>query len=283
MAEPNGNGSDNLDGNGAGNPDEKIMAIVEKIIADKMGQVVNAAVTNHMKRVTGQLEEKFGKSLDEKLGGLMSAFDTQLKASLPELLKGLQPQPSDDEPGGKGGKKGKPEEPRVDPKVAEMEKQLQSLTARLEQEAKEREAERKMAAEAQRRALEDRGFAEFKAGLAGKVLNGREEDLATLVRAKGMFTLDENGQPRIKVVEKNKYTQQDEEQFLDLNEGLKTLLAKDFAQVYLPPPAPGGAGGNGGQRQQKPANPGARPAPPATGGDGFDRAIAALEAQGGGI
>jgi len=174
------------------------------VTADELGNMVNAAVTSHTKR----LEKQF-----------TAALETALKPVHEKLSAPPPPPPS-------GG-----EEKKVTaaPEYLALQKQLEEMKANLTREAEAR-------ANAERKAREDKAFGELKSMLGPQV---RPELLDVL--ASHLFAVDkrvdfeDDGTPVFKW--KGTY----EEERLPLKDGISQFLKSDAAKPFLPAPASGGA------------------------------------------
>lgn len=205
---PQGNeapGASNGNGEQAGTP--------TYVTAEEVGNIVNAAVTNHLKR-----------ALPKEFETLRTGFVAELDKKLGELAKAKESAVPED--------KGKPS-----PEVAA----LQTRLAELERTNKEF-ADKADKAEKARR--EEAAFGSLRAAL-GKSVRPEMLEIATkVVRADGLISFDESGQPLFRVRRSPGAGMPEEDQNLPLADGIAHFLKSKDAAPFLPPPKP--APGNGG-------------------------------------
>lgn len=173
------------------------------ITEDQIGNIVNAAVTNHLKRFT---ENQLPKMLE---------------ASLKPIADKLSAPASTPDPEEKGKSK-------VDPQVAALSKQLEDM-----QKAMAAEREGRIAAEKKQR--EDRAFSDLKASLAPKVRPELLDMLANhLFKVEGRVEFEEDGSAVFKY-ERNNYGMKEEVR-LPIKDGVDAYLNSDAAKPFIPAP-----------------------------------------------
>lgn len=112
-------------------------------------------------------------------------------------------------------------------KIADLEKSNRETAERY---AKERQ-----------RAIEANGISALRQSLSGKLKAEAVDIAADLIRARGQLVFDDDGNPLMRVVVKQK-GYDDEEQKLPLGEAIGHYLKSKEAELFLPPPS-NGAGG----------------------------------------
>lgn len=179
------------------------------VTAEEIGNIVNSAVTSHLKRSLGPAIEAAVKPIAEKLA-----------AAVPT------PPPPGDEEGGKGKSKSTPE-------MLAMAKQLDEMKTLLQ-------SERDARANAEKAARDDRAYASLRQQLEGKVAPGLVDIVAkNLFYVEKKVTVDETGKVTFKT-SKAPYPGADpEEQDLPLESGVADFLKSDSAKVFLPAPSAG--------------------------------------------
>ena len=179
------------------------------ITAEEVGNIVNSAVTNHLKRHLGSAIEAAIKPLAEKLSAPPPA------------------PPADVE-----DKKSKKNQ---DPEFLALQKQIESLTKGIAEE-KERSAA------AEKKARDERAFGDLRASLEGKV---RPELLDML--AKHLFFVDkqvdfgDDGSALFKSTRSLYPGAEPEEYRLPLKAGVEEFLKSEAAKPFLPAPSTSGA------------------------------------------
>lgn len=182
--------------------------------ADEIGNIVNSAVSSHLKR------------------SLASAIEAALKPVVEGLKTQLAPPPapsSEEEPGN-SRKKQSPELLAMAKKVEDMEKALADSAAKV--------------AAAEKKSQEQRAYTELRGALEGKV----RPELLDMV-AQHLFTVekrvdfDESGTPLFKAT-KVAYTGAEPEEFrLPLRNGVEEFLKGEAAKPFLPAPNSGSGAG----------------------------------------
>lgn len=188
-----------------------------------LGQMVNQAITSHMKR------------------GLAPAIAEAMKATnwgeilAPEITKLIpKVEPGDDDPAKpkpKGGGQ------------SDLERQIAKLAAELETEKLGRtEAEkRRMQAEQDRR--QDAAKIKLRTALQDKVAPGAlEHAVAYLTVVENRLKVDENGNATFRVRRAPYKGAPEEDVDVSLEEAIPVVLGEETMKVYLPPPK--GSGGN---------------------------------------
>lgn len=178
--------------------------------AEDIGNIVNAAVSSHLKR------------------SLAGAIESALKPALEQFKASMTPAPAGEETSDEK-KKGK-----QSPEMLAMAKQIEDM-----QKALVAEKERTAAAEKKQR--EDRAFSELRSSLEGKV---RPELLDMVAKhlfvVEGRVQVDDQGNSLFKgsrlpyqgATEAEEYT-------LPLRSGIEDFLKSDAAKPFLPAPSAG--------------------------------------------
>lgn len=174
---------------------------------DQITQIINSAITSHLKRLPD-----WGKVIDEKLAALP-------KAPAPEVV-------ADD----KGGK-AKGQDPQVTALIAKLEE-----ATKVSQQAQERAA----AAEKSRR--EDRALGELRSALIGKVRPEAVDDVSSLLfHVKKMVEIDENGNAFLKVKRAPAPGFAEEDALMPISDGVDHWSKSKAAAIYIPATPPAGA------------------------------------------
>lgn len=181
------------------------------VTQEQLSQVVNAAVSNHLKRFESKLTSTVGDVIADKLK------DLNLKPG-----EGDDDDPPEDDPPDKG---------KSDPQITSLKRQITQLTNKLNDSNAVAENERK-----QRRAdalrtdvLKHLG----EGGIAGKRLNA------------AVAVLYQNG--RVKVDGDGQHLFVDEDGLdVPLKDGIGTWVTSDDAKLFLPPKDVRGSGDKGG-------------------------------------
>lgn len=181
------------------------------VTADEIGNIVNAAVSSHLKRSLG------------------TAIETALKP-ITEKLNAAPPAPVAD--ADEGQRKGK-----QNPELLAMAKQLEEMKSELK-------VRDERVAAAEKKTREERAFSELRSSLEGKV---RPELLDMVAKhlfvVEGRVEVDENGNPLFKS-SRVPYTGADPEELrLPLKAGVEDFLKSDSAKPFLPAPNPGAGSG----------------------------------------
>lgn len=182
-------------------------------LEQKIAGIVNAAVTSHLKR-----------SLDKAIG---AALETALKPIQDKIAQQHAPQ-NDGEGEGKTKKKG-----QEDPATEALRREVEAL----KQQAKD-SADR--AAAVEKKAREDRAYAELVQSLDGKVRPEFKEVAAKMLfHADKRVEFDDDGNPLFKT-SKAPYAGTDPEDIhLPLRAGVDDWLKSDGAKPFLPAPSTG--------------------------------------------
>lgn len=177
------------------------------VTAEEIGNIVNAAVTSHLKR------------------SLAGAIDTALKPVVERLSAAPQPPPPEDDGKGKKGKQ--------DPEMAAMAKRLEDMEKALS-------AEKEATAAAQRQSRDERAYSELMTALDGKVRPEFREMIAkNLFHLEKRIEVDETGRALFKTTKVPAWGGDPEEQSLPLVDGIADYLRTDAAKVFLPAPNSG--------------------------------------------
>ncbi len=181
------------------------------VTAEEIGNIVNAAVSSHLKR---------------SLGG---AIDTALKPVLEKLSAPPPPPPADDD----GGSSGTPKKGKQTPEMLAMAKQIEDLTKTIVTEREGRAA-------AEKKQREDRAYAELRSSLEGKVRPDLLDMVAkNLFVVEGRVVVEENGNILFKTSKAPYVGAEPEEQQLPLKSGVDDFLKSDAAKPFLPAPNSG--------------------------------------------
>lgn len=206
--DPNANAGGNADG------DDDADKFVTQ---DQVSQIVNAAVSNHMKR--------FGTKLSETIGGVI---DEKLKGFVPKQNDDVDDDDDDDPPDPKA---------KADPRFTQMKRQITQLTNKLNDALGDADSERKQ------RRNDGLNTAVLKhlgeGGMSGK----------RLTAAKAVLYQD----GRVKVTDEGEHLFVDDDGLdVPLKDGLATWVASDDAKLFLPPKDVRGSGDKGGGDQKLP-------------------------------
>jgi hypothetical protein len=171
--------------------------------APDIAGIVNAAVTNHLKRLD------LNKTIESRVAEL-------LKAQTP-----VQAVVDDD-----GGKKGKqsPEMTAMMTKLADLEKATRSQTERAE------------AAEKKQR--DDRAYNDLRANLATSGVRPDMQEIAAsyLFKAQNRIEFDSNGTPLFRVKQAGQYGMPEEEVLMPLADGVAAYVRSKEAAAFMPAP-----------------------------------------------
>lgn len=205
------------------------------VTAEEIGNIVNSAVTNQLKRSLG------------------SAIDAALAPTLAKLAAqpATPPAGETDEPTTKGKGKQSPELADMARKVEQMEKALAT--------------EKERVASAEKKSREDAAYATLRSTLEGKV---RPELLDMVAKhlfvVEGRVEVDDAGNPLFKST-KVPYTGADPEDVrLPLASGIEDFLKSDAAKPFLPAPNAGSGAGPLPKRGPSPTSTGTDFSKPAT-------------------
>lgn len=176
------------------------------VTAEDVASIVNAAVTNHLKR-----------TLPKEIEALGSKLSGDMKKTLEEFKPKADPQ-------GEGS--GKPS-----PEVAALQAKIDELVA-----ANKATAEKAEKAERDRR--ETHAYGELRAALSKSVRPEMLDIVTKVVRADGLISFDEEGKALFRVRRSPGAGLAEEDQQLPLNDGIAHFLKSKEASVFLPPPTP---------------------------------------------
>jgi hypothetical protein len=182
------------------------------VTPDQLGQVVNQAITSHLKRIN--FDEMIGKSI----------------GPLIEQIKALQPAaPNGDE------------EPTAKPKGKE-DPRLAALSAQMEDMKKSLETERNAKLAAEKSARNDRAYTELRKSLEGKVAPGLLDMVANnLFKVEGRVIVAEDGSTTFKTMKPAFYGSSEmEEVEMPIEAGVAEYLKSESAKAFLPAPSTGG-------------------------------------------
>lgn len=162
-------------------------------------QVVNAAITSHLKR------------------------QPDVKQLITEALSNYKPpvsEPSSDEPGKKSGK--------IDPQLTALQAKHEELIKALASAEEKRVA-------AERNARDNKAFSDLKSALTGKVRSGMEEAVAKLLYHVDKRTeIDEQGNVLLKVRRAPAQGFPEEDQLMPLTDGIEAYLKTKDAAPFIP-------------------------------------------------
>ncbi len=190
--------------------EETVAPAPQYVTADQIGNIVNAAVSSHLKRSLGTAIEAAMKPITEKL------------AAAPP------PPPADDETKRSHKKQPDPEFLALTQKLAGLENDLKT--------------ERERVAAEQKKSSDDRAYNTLRSSLENKI---RPEllDMVTshLFRVEKRVTVDEQGNPLFRS-QRIAYTGAEPEDVdLPLRSGVDEFLKSDAAKPFLPAPGTSGA------------------------------------------
>lgn len=227
----------------------------EYVTADQIGNIVNAAVSSHLKR-----------SLAKEIAG---ALEQQL-APIKQRLAEAPPPPADDAAAGKGGSKA------PTPEMQAMQKQLADMQAAMKAAQDEAASEKK-------KAREEKAYSALKSELTGKVRPEALDAAADLIfHARKRIAVDDDGNVLFNVRSSLGKGLPEEDRQFPLADGVREFLKTQEAALFVPSPS----GGNGAQKrptQQQPRAPGAAPrydTPAKSQDEMARRALEALAAKG---
>lgn len=192
----------------------------EKYSRAQVTQLINAAVTNHTKRLKADFEKGIGdavaKALQAQRGTLGSSAEEQ-----PQGQPQTQP-----------GSQGPAPAARPDPATVKLREELDQIKRKYEEaEARSRQTEQKARQESARSTIRQ--------ALEAKGIKGAKA--ATLVshfEVTGALRFDEDGRPQLAVARSRAKGAQPEEVAFDLATGVEDWTKTDDAKDFLPPPAP---------------------------------------------
>jgi hypothetical protein len=182
-------------------PEQQPKYVTEEQIAG----VVNAAVTNHLKRVTEKQK-------------------TELEAMLKPIVEKLNAPPPPPAEGDDTGKKKQP-----DPQIAALQQQLEDF----KRQAREAE-ERRVATE--RKSRDDKAYSDLRAALTGVVKPEMLDVVAGyMFKIQGVVEVPEDGEPVFKTT-RNTFGVE-EELRLPLKDGVSSWAKSEAAKPFLPAPS----------------------------------------------
>lgn len=189
------------------NPDQQ-----QKSVEEQLGNMVNAAVSAHIKRFT---EKQLPAILEASLGKALEPIQAKLAA--PQT-------PSDDE-----GKK----KVKETPEMLAMAKQIEDMKRALEEKEQRATA-------AEKKARDERAYTELRASLEGKVRPELLDVVAeNLFHVKKAVDFDEAGTPLFKSTRSPYAGAEPEEVRLPLRAGVEDFLKSEGAKAFLPAPSSG--------------------------------------------
>lgn len=201
------------------------------LLTESLPGVVNAAVTNHAKRLQ--------KDFDKKL----AAFAPVPKPEGEGEAEGVERAEADPKAPKAGAAAGTTATVTAvaDARYAELEKKLAKLT-------KDNEASQRAAAAERRARLESDGYASVTKALTGKTRAGAESMLVDLWKGRGNIAIDDHGAVRLRL-----RTDGEPEDGLDLSEGIASYMKTTEWPTWAPVPTtparrPPLSGPSGGQR-----------------------------------
>ncbi len=193
-----------------------------------MGQLVNQAITSHLKR-------ELPKTFADGLKGVN--WKEILSPQLADLLPKTTPEDSE---GGKPGKK---------PNETEQDRRIQQLATELENEKKSRVTAEQARQKAEQDRKIDNGKQKLRSALADKCAAGALDhaiDRLTVVQSR--LSVDENGNALFRVRRPEYPGGSPVDVDLSLEDALPILLAEDDMKIYLAPPKGDSGGRNPGPR-----------------------------------
>lgn len=221
---PDGNPADTGNKGGATGTEEAPKYVTEDAIA----QIVNAAVSSHLKRSLGKAIEEAIKPVAEQL--------SQLKTAREEAPPQDTKKKSD-----------------VDPEVVALKKQVADLTTAMQRSAEE-------AAAAQRQAREEKAYASLRDQLQGKVRPEALPIALDVIRARKLLTINEDGTVTFRHRAALAKGMEEQDHEFPLDRGVGEFLKSKDAALFLP--APGGPGPRQGNRPPHAPTPQPRPEAP---------------------
>lgn len=219
------------------------MADLKALFAEELPKAVNAAVTNHTKRLK--------KDFDAQLAALKAPAtadaegDEEAEAKPDAKVTGPQVAKTQQEPA------------KPDPALLEMRKQIDALT-----KANAKAEEARKAAERSR--VEEKAYGSVRSALTGKVIAGAEDDVLELLRARNRVHIDESGAVRLRGISKD-----EPEDGFDLDGGIAAFTKSDQAKFFVAPPNAGPANAKRSQAFGGPSN-GANGTQPNGAADAFE-------------
>jgi hypothetical protein len=191
--------------------EERINAIIEARIKSVVGNTVNAAMTNHLKRFKPEEQA--------------SQIQKQIDEAIAKVLTQGQSQP---------GNATAPDAAKPSPEMIRMQEQFEKLERKYaESEARGKEIEEK--------ARLDNMFASTKSALADKGIVGIKADaLIAHFQRTNMLRFNEDGSPRMFVKRSRTKNSPAEELDWDITQGVDDWSKGPEAAEFLPPPTPPG-------------------------------------------
>ncbi len=178
--------------------------------ATDIGNVVNAAVTSHLKRAN------IGKLITDAVEAAMKPVRDQEAARAATVAASAEPL--------------KPVDPKASPEFAALQRQFEDMSGKFKQETEARAA-------AEKRQREDRAYADLRAGLAAAGIKADMVDIAAdnLFYAKKKVEFDEQGTPLFRHT-KTTPGYGDEDELLPLSAGIQAFAKSKDAAPFLPSP-----------------------------------------------
>lgn len=178
---------------------------------EQLGNMVNAAVSAHIKRFT----------------------EKQLPALLAEALKPINEKLAAPPPPPEGDDAKAKKSSKQDPEVLAMAKQIEDMKRALEEKEQR-------AAAAEKKARDERAYTELRASLEGKVRPELLDVVAeNLFYVKKSVDFDDAGNPLFKSSRSPYAGAEPEEVRLPLRVGVEDFLKSDGAKAFLPAPSAG--------------------------------------------
>lgn len=220
------------------------------LTSDEVGQIVNAAVTSHLRRFTE-------KQLPELLNGALKPLAEKIAAV---------PPPSDG-----GEEDSTKKKSKQSPEYLAMQQEMEAMKKALQ-------AEKDRVAAAEKKSREERSYSELRSSLEGKV---RPEFLDLVAKhlfvVEGRVETDETGSSLFKTTH-IPYTGADPEEIrLPLKAGIDQFLKSDTAKPFLPAPTSGASSAPLPKRGPSPTHSGTDFSKPAT--SDTEKAMRALERE----
>lgn len=257
---------------------------IERIVEQKLGGVVNSAVSSQLKRTLGK---ELGPALEKAIAPLKDALTKR--------------EPTTDEPSDEPGN-----EPDAQPAATQRQGQQGQRTAQAQQQGKaqpdpevlklrktvellegQMKAEQKRAAEERQRAIEAKGYAEVQQALSDKVRPEAVPIVLDLFRARQRVTFTDEGDVRIRIRASFDRGMPEEERELSPADAIAHFIKTKEAALFLPPPGQAGPAGQRTPNRQattavpRPqSEPARREALPTDEREAARRTREALEAQG---
>jgi hypothetical protein len=226
-----------------------------KEFGDALSRVVHQALTNRFER---EGLKGLGKTVQELQAQVKETTVDEEK--LVERLLGKLDEKQAELQGGK--KKEKDRDPKEDPAVLELRKQLETTNKTLEKIKAEAEEKDRIAQEERRKGNQLRARTLVKETLAGKVLPEAVESVTDLFFGRNLVKVQDDGSVSIQLEVVDKITGREQREFT-VEDGVAHYLASSpEAKLFQPPKQdPGGGSGNKPPPKFAPS-PGIPPRPP---------------------